>query len=168
MGIVLIAALAENNVIGFKGDLPWRDWKELTKKDLPRFKKMTLNKSVVMGRKTYESIPERFRPLPERSNVIVSGNVNYCVEGALVVSSVPEGLKTASRISSFEDIYVIGGESVYKETLPIADRLEITEIHRSYEGEAFFPEFDRGDRGVWVERSREENEGFDFVRYERR
>lgn len=131
MEIVLIAAVAENGVIGREGALPWR-----LPDDLARFKHLTVGKPIVMGRKTYESIG---RPLPRRTNLVLSRSAE-AIEGCIVVRSVEEAIAAAGESA---ELCVIGGEAVYAAFLPHSDRLELTEVDAAVEGDARFPDFDR-------------------------
>jgi dihydrofolate reductase len=135
MNLVLIAAISDNRVIGKDGELPWR-----VPEDMKRFRELTSGNSVVMGRKTYESIDEKFRPLPNRKNIVLSQSVDD-LEGAYIARTAEEALE----LSNNSDTYVIGGEQVYDLFLPLADKLEITRIHRKYEGDVFFPEVNWGE-----------------------
>ncbi len=131
--IVLVAARAANGVIGRGGALPWR-----LPDDLARFKRITLGKPVVMGRKTYESIG---RPLPGRANLVLSAR-GARFEGCETFGSVDEVLARASDVS---ELCVIGGAEIYRAFLPIADRLELTEVEADVEGDAYFPPLDLAD-----------------------
>ena len=126
----IIAAVSDNNVIGVKGKIPWH-----IPEDLRRFKELTLDHPVIMGRRTYESIPERFRPLPKRKNIVLSSSLSD-QEGIYIARTIDEALELIED----RDSYVIGGRRVYELFLPYVDRLEITRVHRSFEGETFFPE----------------------------
>lgn len=152
--ISLIAAIAENNVIGHGNTIPWR-----VPEDMKRFKEATMGKTVLMGRKTWESLPEKFRPLPGRKNVVVTRQENF---------SFPEGvfhfarLEDALRACADEEVMVIGGAEIYRQTLQLASCLLITRIHQTVAGDAFFPEI---DPAVWQETQREEYDGYAFVTY---
>jgi len=141
MILSLMAAASENNVIGKNGWLPW---------DLPaelaHFRSLTRGKPVIMGRKTYDSINARGRaPLPGRHNIIVSRNADLEYPGADVVSSVEEAIELA-RADGAEEACVIGGEAIYGEALPLADKIFLTRVHTVIEdGEAFFPMFNEED-----------------------
>lgn len=134
MTLSLIAAVSENGVIGVDGDLPWR-----LSGDLVQFKRRTLGHAVLMGRKTWESIPRR--PLKKRLNVVMTRQIGYVAEGAEVVGSLDEALRAAAG-HGVEEVFVIGGESIYAAALPRADRLVITHVAVALEGDAFFPEVD--------------------------
>ena len=125
--ITLIAACSTNRVIGKNNTLIWK-----VPGDLKRFKELTSGHTVLMGRKTYESIG---RPLPNRRNIILSRNKDLVVEGCLVYSNLLEVLELYKN-----DLFVIGGEEIYRQTLGYADKVELTLIHKDYEGDAFFPE----------------------------
>lgn len=127
--IQIIAAVADNSVIGADNTLPWQ-----IPADLAHFKALTAGHTVVMGRKTFESIG---RVLPDRENIIVSGTLKH-VDGALVVPSFAAALDLASS----NEIFIIGGAQLYKEALPIADVLEITRVHAAPKGDTYFPEVD--------------------------
>jgi dihydrofolate reductase len=155
--ITLIAAVAHNNCIGKKGALPWH-----LPEDLAHFKQLTIGHVVVMGRKTWESIPEKFRPLPGRKNIVVTRNIDYPLPPDVTHAA---SLEDALAQQSSEDIFVIGGAEIYALAMPHATRLEITQVDRDVEGgDAFFPAIDPMQ---WKEVSREPHEGFAFVTYDR-
>lgn len=130
--IVLIAAVATNGAIGKDNALPWR-----LKADLAHFKATTLGYPIVMGRKTWESLG---RPLPGRTNIVISRDRDYSAPGARVVDSVAAAI---AACADRERLFVIGGAQIYALALPLADRLLLTEVDASIEGDAFFPSFDR-------------------------
>ena len=130
MNLTIIVAVSENNVIGAENKIPW-----YIKEDIKRFKQLTLNHPVIMGRRTYESIPLKFRPLPDRKNIVLSKNLKSS-EGIYVAEDIEEALKLAEG----KDTYIIGGRSVYESFLPISNRIELTRIHKNFEGDIFFPE----------------------------
>ncbi len=127
--ISLIVAIAQNGAIGKNNDLLWH-----ISDDLKRFKAITSGHTVVMGTKTYESLP--FKPLPKRRNVIVSRNKNLKLEGCEVYHSIDEALQ---QLPATEEHFVIGGASIYEQTLPIADKLYVTWVYRDFDADAFFP-----------------------------
>jgi dihydrofolate reductase len=133
--------MARNGVIGKDGRLPWR-----VAEDLKRFKALTMGHPIVMGRKTWESIG---RPLPGRICVVVTRRRDYAAPGAVVAHSLDEALE---RCAPHAEVFVIGGAEIYREALPIAQRIYLTEILADYEGDAFFPPLDRSQ---WRELSRE-------------
>jgi dihydrofolate reductase len=155
----LVAAVATNGVIGRDGRLPWR-----LPGDLRFFKAQTMGGPVIMGRRTWESIG---KPLPGRRNIVVTRNPAFAATGASVARSVEDAL---AQCAGEAKVSVIGGNEVFRAALPRADLLLLTEIHRDYEGDAVFPEFDRAQ---WKETRRERHpaEGdlpaYDFVWYER-
>jgi len=158
--LTLLAALAKNRVIGIDNRLPWR-----LPEDLKRFKALTLGHPIIMGRKTWESLG---RPLPGRSNIIVSRSPGYAASGASVVQSLAEAVSLAAS-SGADEAFVIGGAEIYRQALPLAQCLQLTEIAEDFPGDVYFPEFDKCD---WLEIAREchhSANGFDyaFVTYER-
>lgn len=159
--MTLVAAVANNGVIGKDNALPWH-----LPEDLKHFKALTTGHVVIMGRKTWESLPERFRPLPGRTNVVVTRNAGYVAPGATVVTSLDAAKKLGDDRTA---LFVIGGAELYAHALPLAQRLELTEIAADIEGDAFFPAFDRTQ---WRETRREGGTGanglgYAFVTYER-
>jgi dihydrofolate reductase len=149
MKIVLVAAIGENLVIGRDGELPWR-----LKSDLQHFRKVTLNRPVVMGRKTHESIGKL---LPGRTNIVLSRDLTLVAQGAVLATSLDAALSFARANAAkhgVDEIMVIGGSDIFAATMPIADRLEITHVHASPEGDAVFPPI---DPEVWQETWREEH-----------
>ena len=141
MRITLIAAVAKNGVIGRDGDLPWR-----LPDDLKTFKRLTLGKPVVMGRKTWESIG---RPLPERLNVVMTRSRNFEAPGASVVPSTEAAIEL---LSNHDEVMVIGGGAIYRQFLDRADRIYLTEVDAEVDGDVTFPTLDSAE---WVEMSRE-------------
>ncbi len=165
--IVLIVAVAENGVIGSGGTMPWR-----LKSDLQRLKKLTLNKPVVMGRKTYASIG---RPLPGRTNIVITRDANFRAAGAVVTTSFADARAIAlgdalRRLAT--EIAVIGGSEIYAQWMDSADRLEVTEVHARPDGDTTFAAIDPAD---WKEVARGRNSAtsddsadFSYVTYRRR
>jgi dihydrofolate reductase len=142
MKISLIWAMTDERVIGIKNAMPWK-----LPADMKWFRQHTLGKPIIMGRKTFESFGAK--PLPQRRNIIITGQKDYRAEGAVVTSSLDEALKEAGDT---EEVMVIGGASIYAQTLPRADRLYMTLIHvRGIEGDAWFPDFDISE---WQEMER--------------
>lgn len=141
----LLVAMARNRVIGRNNKLPWH-----LPADLKHFKFLTMGQTIVMGRKTYESIG---RPLPGRANIIVTRQTGYEVPGAIVVNTIDDALLICERTGSINgENFIIGGEELYRQTLKICQRIYITEIQRDFEGDAFFPEFDPNE---WEEKQRD-------------
>ncbi|SDK00788.1 type 3 dihydrofolate reductase [Microbulbifer yueqingensis] len=163
--VALIAAVARNGAIGLGNSLPWR-----ISGDLQYFKRTTLGKPVVMGRKTFESIG---RPLPGRDNIVISRNPQWGADGVISVSSLGQALAVAGEsavASGADEVMVIGGAEIYRQALPLARRLYLTEVDAEVEGDAFFPEIDDS----WVESFRECHPASDkdeynycLVRYDR-
>lgn len=145
--ISLIVAMDCNGLIGAWGDLPWR-----LPADMRRFRALTMGKPVIMGRKTYESIPPQFRPLPGRHNIVLTGNRAYQAEGCTVAHSVADALAAAGAC---DEIMIGGGARLYEQLLPQAGRLYLTIIEAEFEGDTYFPSFNYGD---WNEVSSEEHE----------
>src|SRR3954468_20222245 len=137
MDIVLVAAVAENGVIGRDNGLPWR-----LSTDMKRFKAITMGKPIVVGRKTWESFPQR--PLPGRLNIVVSRDPAYPAEGAETVTSLEEGLKLAEErsrgVEGADQIVIAGGGEIYRQAIGLADRLQITHVLTRVEGDTRFPE----------------------------
>lgn len=147
--IVLVVAVAQNGVIGNNGALPWH-----ISDDMKRFKALTMGHTVVMGRKTWDSLPKK--PLPGRVNVVVTRQKDWQAEGAVTASSL--GQATAGTSGA---VMVIGGAEIYQRALPLASRIELTEIHRDFEGDARF----ELDRAGWHETAREDHVTPDGLRY---
>lgn len=141
MTISIIAAIAENNVIGKDNDLIWH-----ISEDLKRFKKLTSGHTIIMGRKTYESLP--FKPLPNRKNIILSGKTDLKFKGAIVVTGIEDALK---KCDGEEEIFICGGATIYKYFLPVSDKMYITKVYKEFEGDTFFPEFCYDDWSVHQE-----------------
>ena len=143
MHIAIYVAIAENGVIGSKGGLPWR-----LSTDLKRFKAGTMGKPIVMGRKTWESFPKR--PLPGRLNIVVTRDNAYRAEGAETVSSLRDAIALAEIrgrcMAAVDEICVIGGGEIYRQALPLADRLHVTHVLASVDGDTVFPTI---DPAVW-------------------
>ncbi len=157
--IALIAAVADNGIIGQDGEMPWH-----LPADLTHFKKTTMGHPVIMGRRTYESIGAAIGgPLPGRTNIVLSRSDPELPESVVGVGSIPAALEAAAETET-GTVYVIGGATVYEQFLPQADRLVLTELEAVYEGDTAFPEW---DRDAWDECDREQRDGFAFVTYER-
>ena len=148
MTVILIAAVGRNGVIGRDNDLPWR-----IREDLQRFKRLTLGHTLVMGRKTYDSIG---RPLPGRRTVVVTRQPGWSADGVNVVHSLDEALEYDGTL------YVAGGGEIYRQSLPYADHLELTEVDQSPTGDVTFPAV---DPAAWIETAREPHDGFSFVSF---
>jgi dihydrofolate reductase len=147
--IVLVVAIADNGVIGKDGGIPWH-----ISEDLKRFKALTMGHTIVMGRKTWDSLPKK--PLPGRVNVVVTRQTDWRAEGALTAASL--GQATAGTSGT---VMVIGGEEIYQRALPMASRIELTEVHKVFDGDA---KFDL-DRSGWRETAREDHVTADGLAY---
>ena len=133
MIVSLIAALAKNRVIGKNNDLPWR-----LPDDMKYFMETTKGHCVVMGRKNYDSLPLKFRPLTNRTNIVVTRQQNFDAPGCIVVHSMEDALKVA-RQQKEEEVFIMGGAEIYAQALNVAHRLYLTEIDANIEGDTFFP-----------------------------
>ncbi len=156
----LIVAVAANGVIGRDNQLPWR-----IPEDLRYFKRITLGKPVVMGRKTFDSIG---KPLPGRPNLVVTGNPDWRAAGVTPVASLDQALAEAAGLAADGEVMVIGGATLFERALPAADRIYLTEVHRAYDGDVVFAP---PHPALWREVSRDDHDGdppFSFVVLERR
>jgi dihydrofolate reductase len=156
--LTLIAAVAQNGIIGRDNKLPWR-----LSEDLKHFKALTMGHPMIMGRKTWESLPGM---LPGRMHIVVTRNPAYHAEGAAVASSLHAAVTAAGEV---DEVFVIGGAELYAQAFEFADRMQLTEIAANFEGDAYFPDW---NRTAWREAAREAHRaeaGFDyaFVTYER-
>lgn len=163
MKLALIAAVARNGVIGNGGAIPWR-----LPEDLQHLRRVTMGCPVIMGRRTWDSLPERFRPLPGRRNIVVTRDTRWRAEGAEAMHSLDEALALAAGA---DRVFVIGGSELYAAALAHADEIVLTEIGRDFDGDVRFPDF---DRGLFRERERVRHRAappndfdFDFVTYQR-
>lgn len=148
MNIVLVAAIGENNVIGREGQLPWH-----LKSDLQHFRKVTINRPVIMGRKTYVSIG---KPLKDRTNIVLTTDLGLIAPGCVLATSLDAALAYAKHDAEkrgVDEIMIIGGSDVFNAIMSSASRLEITHVHASPEGDVLFPPIDPAD---WLEQSRQE------------
>ena len=147
--IAFVVAIARNGAIGIEGGLPWR-----LPGDLAFFKRMTMGKPILMGRKTWESLPRK--PLPGRPNLIVTRDAGYKADGAEVFSHIDDALargRNLAREMGVDEISVIGGAEIYQQALELVDRMYVTEVHLAPQGDTFFPEI---DQTVWQEIQRED------------
>lgn len=163
MRLSIIAAVGANRVIGRDNTLPWRQ-----STDLKRFKTLTMGHHVLMGRKTFDEVK---KPLPGRTNVVITNNPDFAAEGIAIARSVDEAIAKATAAGD-EEIFIIGGGEIFRQTLHRADRLYITQIHADVAGDTYFPEFD--DVTEWTLTDREDFEAdekneypFSFLTYER-
>jgi dihydrofolate reductase len=152
MKIALVVAMAQHRVIGKDNALPWH-----LPEDLKYFKRVTLHKPVIMGRKTYDSIG---KPLVDRVNIVITRNADYRPPGVLVVNSLESALERCATLLQMQgapddsEVSIIGGAQIFEHSMALADRLYLTEVHAEVEGDIFFPEFDRND---WVEVARDDH-----------
>lgn len=153
---IIIAAMDEEKAIGKNGEIPWH-----YAEDLKHFKQKTTNNSVLMGRKTYESLPEDFRPLPDRNNIILSRSNLELGESVEIVNSLEEAYEAVND----EKIFIAGGASVYKQVLPDADKMVLTRIPGTHDGDTFFPEWNEDN---WKIKSREEKGSLVFEEFTRK
>ena len=151
--ISLIVAKSENNVIGNKGRIPWH-----IPNDLKRFKELTTNNIVIMGRKTFESLPEKYRPLPNRINIILSKDKSYKPKCCMVFDNIKKALKKAGND---KEIFIIGGGEIYKEGLKYANKVYITEVDGDFDGDTYFPKLNK----FWKLIDEDKKEGFSFLTY---
>ncbi|WP_040006316.1 dihydrofolate reductase [Fibrisoma limi] len=163
MKLSMIAAVAQNGAIGSDNDLPWH-----LPDDFAYFKRKTSHHPVIMGRKSLEALG---KPLRNRTNIVLTRDRNFTADGVTVVHTLEDAVATAKSINN-QEIFIIGGAEIYRLALPMATTLYITEIEKAYDGDAYFPEFDRAD---WQEVSRRHHPAddrhevaFDFVEYERK
>jgi dihydrofolate reductase len=141
--VSIIVAAAENGIIGKDNDMPWR-----ISSDLQYFKKVTMNKPVIMGRKTFESIG---KPLPGRVNIVITRDISFVAEGVIIANNIDSALKVAkdtAKAKEVNEVMVIGGAQIYQLFLPIANRLYLTRIHGSIIGDTSFPDLDSKE---WIE-----------------
>ena len=158
--ITIIAAVAENNALGKDNDLLWH-----LPKDFKRFKEITSGHYIIMGRKTFESFP---KPLPNRTHVVISRQKNYQPDGCIVVDSLENAIAACPEN---ENLFIIGGGEIYRQSIAVVDQLDITQVHASFDAEVFFPEI---DMNIWKIESTEFHEkdekhkyDFSFVKYVR-
>ncbi|MBC8475639.1 MAG: dihydrofolate reductase [Bacteroidetes bacterium] len=161
MKVSIIVAIAHDNVIGKNNDLVWH-----LPKDMKFFMDTTLNHFVIMGRKNYDSIPEKYRPLKNRTNVVVTRNAAFKAPNCVVVSSIKEGIEAAKK-NGDKECFIIGGGQIYKESLEMnmVDKMYITHIDQEFEGDTFFPQFNKGDWNlrVLMEHQKDEKNTHDFI-----
>jgi len=165
MIISLIAARTQNNVIGKNNDLPWH-----LPDDMKYFMQTTKGHYVIMGRKNYDSIPEKFKPLPNRTNIVVTRQPDFRAPGCIVVNTLEEAVKIA-RNNGEKETFIIGGAEIYNLGFSLADKLYITEINTTLDGDTYFPNFDKKE---WKEISKVHHTkderhifDFDFVVYQK-
>jgi dihydrofolate reductase len=165
MKISIIVAASTNNVIGRNNDLPWH-----LPADLKYFKDTTMDHCVVMGRKNFESIPPKYRPLQGRTNIVITRQKDYNAEGAVVVNSIEAAVEFA-RSKNDTECFITGGGEIFKQSIHLCDRIYLTRIHAVIEGDVYFPEL---NEKKWKEISRKDIQPdeknkypFSFIIYER-
>lgn len=149
--------MTKEGVIGKDNSLPWK-----IPEDLQNFKNVTSGKTVIMGRKTFESIPEKYRPLPNRHNIIISRSMSS-QEGIDVCRSVKEALEKAESYG--KEVFIIGGSSIYEQTLPSADKMYLSFVKKDYQGDTYFPKFNKEE---WTVENKKEFQEFELVTYIRK
>ena len=167
MELILIAAIDENYAIGRNNTIPWN-----IPNDIARFKELTLGYPIIMGRKTYQSLPDKSRPLPGRLNTVLSRNLDYKLDQAFVFTGKEELLSALHQKTPYSDginyerAFVIGGQQVYQEFLPYANRLELTHIKTLVDdADTYFPRINMDD---WLVTNKIDNEGYSFITYQRK
>lgn len=156
MSVAIVVAMSKNRCIGKDNGLVWNH-----PEDTKRMKELTIGKTVIMGRKTWESIPEKYRPLPKRKNVVVTSQASYTLPDTVEKTDSVEGyIKSHAN----EELVIFGGESIYKVGLPFTDIIYLTEIDSTIEGDSFFPELNPSE---WVEVERIVHQGFSFITLKR-
>ena len=136
MTISIIVAASENNVIGKDNDLPWK-----LPTDMKFFMNTTKHHHVIMGRKNYLSIPEKYKPLPERTNIVVTRQKDFTAPECIIVHSIEEGLEIARKRGE-DEAFIIGGGEIYRQSMSLVDKIYLTRVHKEFDGDTFFPEVD--------------------------
>ncbi len=154
--IALIVAMSKNHVIGNKGEIPWK-----IKGEQLRFKELTTGNTVIMGKRSFEEIG---RPLPNRKTILISNTMKYEDEKCITLGSLEDALKRTVG----EDVFIAGGEMLYKEALPLVDKMYITMIDREVEGDTYFPEFNKEDFCLTSEEQFEGETPYSYLTYERK
>lgn len=150
--ITVIAAVAENNALGKENQLLWH-----LPDDFKRFKSLTSGHYIIMGRKTFESFP---KPLPNRTHVIISRQANYQPEGCIVVNSLEQAMEACPKT---EEVFIIGGGEIYRQSIAVADKLDLTKVHASFEADTYFPEVDLSKWQLVFEEHHAKDERHDFA-----
>lgn len=156
---VIIAAMDENNTIGKDGDIPWH-----FPEDLKHFKKATTGYPVVMGSETYKSLPDDYRPLSNRKNIVLTRSGVDLDEDFIEAENLEDAWKLAEETGK-DKVFIAGGSTVYRQTLDQAEKMMITRIHSEYDGDTYFPEW---DHDKWIETRRDERSELSFITYERK
>jgi len=150
--ITVIAAVAENNALGKENQLLWH-----LPDDFKRFKTLTSGHYIIMGRKTFESFP---KPLPNRTHVIISRQANYQPEGCIVVNSLEQAIEACPKT---EEVFIIGGGEIYRQSIAVADKLDLTKVHASFEADTHFPEIDPSQWQLVFEEHHPKDERHDYA-----
>lgn len=150
--ITVIAAVSENNALGKENQLLWH-----LPDDFKRFKTLTSGHYIIMGRKTFESFP---KPLPNRTHVIISRQANYHPEGCIVVNSLEQAIETCPKT---EEVFIIGGGEIYRQSIAVADKLDLTKVHATFEADTYFPEVDLSEWQLVFEEYHPKDERHDFA-----
>lgn len=150
---IIVAVAGSKRVIGKAGGMPWH-----IPEELKRFKEITLGHPIIMGRRTYESIG---KVLPGRTNIVITRDQSYLEEGIIVVHSLEEALRFAQNQSGNDEVFVIGGGEIYRQALPLADKLYLTVIDREIEGDTFFPDYSEFKKVVW-QSEEQQSDGFKY------
>lgn len=157
--ISIIAAIGKNRELGKNNSLLWH-----IPEDLKRFKKLTEGHVVIMGRKTYDSLPKKFQPLPNRVNIVVTRNKNWQAKRCYIVNSIDEAIEKAKQFN--KEIFIIGGASIYQQAIKFADKLYLTSVNKKYqEADAFFPKYSKFKKKIFEEKHLDNNPQFIFVEY---
>jgi len=164
MEIFIVVAVSENNAIGKDGEIPWK-----ISDDLKRFKELTMGYPCIMGSKTYESIPDQFKPLPGRENIVLTRREDYAPEGVTIMHSFEDAIEYCEDKHA-EKIAIIGGARVYEEGMKIADHIELTRIHKNFDGDAFFPEIDETEWELVAQEDKVDEKvgSYSYLTYRRR
>ncbi len=150
---IIVAVAGEKRVIGKAGGLPWH-----IPEELKRFREATLGHPIIMGRKTYESIG---RVLPDRTNIVITRDPSFQAEGIVIARSLEEALQLAQGKPGDDELFVIGGGEIYKQALPLADKLYLTVIDQEIEGDTFFPDYSEFKKVIW-QSDEQESAGFKY------
>ncbi len=159
MTVSIIVAASANNVIGKDGKLPWN-----IPEDLKHFKKITSGHPIVMGRTTYESLP--IKPLPNRRNIVLTHNPEYKADGAEVFLTMSSAF--AAIKDQHEEIFIIGGGNLYRQSMQMADKIYLTRVHRDYEGDTYFPDIPSNFEEIHREDQQQHDPPFSFITYEKK
>jgi len=154
--ISIVVAVSENRVIGNKGKLPWH-----ILEDMKRFKELTTGNIVIMGRKTYESIPEKYRPLPNRINIVITRNKDYSEKKIIICNSIQASINEAKKFN--KEIFIIGGAQIFQQGIKYANKLYLTIVKGNFEGDAFFPDYSEFKKVVAKKESRDDNYQYTFL-----